>query len=65
MFRANGYKMTKTDAIGVPWSYRGDGIERERWFYRGPQTQGEALLYHKQGWTAISFWDRSVDERGS
>ena len=28
------------------------------------QQEGEALLHHKDGWTAISFWDRSVDNRG-
>jgi len=25
--------------------------------------QGHAALHHKRGWTAISFWDRSVDSR--
>lgn len=25
--------------------------------------QGHAALHHKGGWTAISFWDRSVDSR--
>lgn len=29
-----------------------------------PEVEGEALLHHKDGWTALSFWDRSVDERG-
>lgn len=27
------------------------------------ERQGEALLHHKGGWTAIAFWDRSVDSR--
>lgn len=30
----------------------------------GAQVQGEALLHHKDGWTALSFWDRTVDTRG-
>ena len=30
---------------------------------KGPQIQGVALLHHVEGWTAISFWDRSVDSR--
>ena len=30
---------------------------------RGPE--GVALLHHKNGWTALSFWDRSVDTRGA
>lgn len=28
------------------------------------QPEGVALLHHKNGWTALSFWDRSVDKRG-
>lgn len=28
------------------------------------QPEGAALLHHKAGWTALSFWDRSVDGRG-
>lgn len=30
---------------------------------RGPE--GVALIHHKNGWTALSFWDRSVDTRGA
>lgn len=26
--------------------------------------EGRAILHHKEGWTALSFWDRSVDSRG-
>ncbi len=26
--------------------------------------QGVAALHHKDGWTALSFWDRSGDHRG-
>lgn len=29
----------------------------------GPQVQGRALLHHKDHWTALAFWDRSVDDR--
>jgi hypothetical protein len=28
------------------------------------QEQGRAVLHHRDGWTALAFWDRSVDERG-
>lgn len=28
------------------------------------QPEGAAILHHKKGWTALSFWDRSVDGRG-
>jgi hypothetical protein len=30
----------------------------------GPQVEGEAGLHHKDGWTALCFWDRSIDGRG-
>lgn len=29
----------------------------------GPQIEGDALIHHKDGWTALSFMDRSVDKR--
>lgn len=54
----------------IPWGYSIDGVlqpgcylDRCRWEHRGPQNEGEALLHHKDGWTALCFWDRSVDER--
>ena len=43
-----------------PGCYRKNGHWRH-----GTENQGEAKLYHKQGWTALSFWDRSVDPRGA
>lgn len=27
------------------------------------QTEGAAAIHHRDGWTAIAFWDRSVDTR--
>lgn len=30
-----------------------------------PEIVGEANLYHLSGWTALCFWDRSVDTRGA
>ncbi len=27
--------------------------------------EGHAALHHMNGWTVISFWDRSVDDRGA
>jgi len=54
----------------LPWTGAIDGVlqpgcylDRCRWQHRGPQNEGEALLHHKDGWTALSFWDRSVDKR--
>jgi hypothetical protein len=56
----------------IPWQpHQIDGklqpgcyFERGRWWHKGTEKQGQALLHHKEGWTAISFWDRSVDARG-
>jgi hypothetical protein len=28
------------------------------------QIEGLALLHHKDGWTAVAFWDRTGDHRG-
>jgi hypothetical protein len=28
------------------------------------QVEGRASVHHKDGWTALAFWDRSVDSRG-
>ena len=29
----------------------------------GDETQGKAVLTHLDGWTALAWWDRSVDKR--
>lgn len=41
----------------VPWGY---GVEK---LMPKAQIEGEAALHHKDGWTALSFADRSVDAR--
>ena len=28
------------------------------------QVQGQALIHHRDSWTALAFWDRSIDHRG-
>lgn len=66
----------ESDAEGFPWrsGYGIDGVlqpgchkDRDgRWTHRGsPEVEGAAVLHHRAGWTAISFWDRSVDKRGA
>lgn len=30
-----------------------------------PQVEGRATLVHINGWTILSFWDRSIDARGN
>lgn len=45
----------------MPWGpYGEDGALPPQ---EGPQVEGQAMLHHKGGWTALSFWDRSVDTR--
>jgi hypothetical protein len=34
------------------------------WRTEAPQIEGAAAVHHKAGWTALAFWDRSVDTRG-
>lgn len=29
------------------------------------QPQGKALVHHRDGWTALAFWDRTCDSRGN
>jgi hypothetical protein len=57
-----------------PWGLRIDGglcpgATDEKGERRHPpmeeQVEGAAHIRHKDGWTALSFWDRSVDTRGN
>jgi hypothetical protein len=36
---------------------------RGHWEHTEAQTEGRAMLHWHAGWTAIAFWDRSVDTR--
>ena len=38
---------------------------KKPWQRTGPEVEGEALLHHVDGWSILSFWDRSVDKRGA
>jgi hypothetical protein len=43
----------------IPWGYSLDGG-----LLNGRSLgQGEAVVEQRDGWTALSFWDRSVDSR--
>ena len=44
----------------LPWGYHVDGGLAPQ---NSGQIQGQASLHHKDGWTALSFWDRTVDKR--
>ncbi len=41
-----------------PW-----GLRIDTCLCPGGGVQGQAMLHHRAGWTALSFWDRSVDHR--
>lgn len=52
---------TVRDVGDMPWGrYGKDGRLPPQ---EGPQIEGEAMLHHRGGWTALSFWDRSLDTR--
>jgi hypothetical protein len=71
MYRENGQTVYSEDRKDIPWQgWDIDGklqpgcfVDRGRWDHRGPENEGEALLHHKDGWTALSFWDRTIDTR--
>lgn len=57
-----------------PWGHGGLGLDGELApGFRDPrrshhvdereQVEGAAALVHKDGWTALAFWDRSADRR--
>jgi hypothetical protein len=65
LFRPNRTSVYRKDHPG-PWA-RIDGELAPH----GPETrsknqvQGEAVLWHRDGWTALGWWDRSGDSRGN
>ena len=36
-----------------------------RYSHERDETEGLAFVTHREGWTALAFWDRSVDGRGA
>jgi hypothetical protein len=60
LFAPGSRRTIEPSRIGLPWDWAIDsGLCPP-----GPEIEGHALLHHKGGWTAIAFWDRSVDPRG-
>lgn len=39
------------------------GCDKRAYCGCGSMPEGQAVIHHKDGWTALSFWDRSVDGR--
>lgn len=54
-----GWKSSEIDGVMQP----GCPDPADRLQRHGPRVQGEAFIHHRDGWTAISFWDSSVDHR--
>lgn len=72
-FRENGMHVSYQTERELPWKPGDiDGklqpgcyeLHPGYWSVKGKDVEGEALLHKKNGWTAISFWDSSVDKRG-
>lgn len=54
----------------IPWGIQIDGtlapvVYDKRRLLKKEEAQGVCALHHEAGWTAIAFWDRSVDDRGA
>ena len=66
LFREGGQYFRGKLPLGFPWDpwSSTSGIDGQLQPPSGEQEEGAALLHHKDGWTALSFWDRSVDKRG-
>jgi hypothetical protein len=64
LWQPNGRWVEGDESLATPWpsGYRlcPGWVDQ---YNLGPQVQGEAGLHHKDGWTALAFWDRSVDDR--
>lgn len=66
-----GMQYAPYDGNVTPWGWAIDGglcpgasTNPDRTWERGrPEVEGEVVLHHKNGWTALAFWDRSVDQR--
>lgn len=66
-FFAPGMLTVSPRDVAIPWdSYGIDGKLCPPGRGRGAanQQEGVAALHHKDGWTALAFWDRTVDTRG-
>ena len=66
-FSENGRPIYDYPHPEVPWK-KVDGVLQPNctevpWKRTDPEIEGEALLHHKDGWTALCFWDRSIDTR--
>lgn len=55
--------------VATPWGHDIDsrlcpnGKNRDRRI--ADEVEGHAAIHHKNGWTGLAWWDRSVDKRGA
>src|SRR5512139_4021755 len=60
-------RRTTPEQLNLPWraeEFDGrlcPGWSRDRQL--SLEEEGEALVHHRDGWTALGFWDRSLDKR--
>ena len=72
----SGYSVQEDKIPGFPFGHYGGKVSVDGRLQPGcpdksdrlqrrtrPEIEGEALLHHVDGWTALCFWDRSVDTR--
>lgn len=72
----HGHHVLDSERQKLPWGDDADGqlqphrkgctkgaVGAERYCSCRRVPEGHALIHHKDGWTALSFWDRSVDTR--
>jgi hypothetical protein len=66
----DGDKFYGASKVFTPWGSYPDGtlcpeglVLRNLGEKSNAQPEGKALLHHKDGWTAVGFWDRSGDTR--
>lgn len=64
----DGRRATDDVHCALPWAFLDTTLcpgRRNRHGDVNPleQREGLAALHHREGWTALAFWDRSVDQR--
>lgn len=65
LFSEQGRSVKRSERGTFPWDEWDSEIGIDGKLQpQGDKTEGVALLHHKDGWTALSFWDYSVDVRG-
>jgi len=55
---SEGYRKLHGFTKSNPWGYEVDGGLCPK-----GESEGVAAIHHKDGWTALSFWDYTVDTR--